>query len=213
MKLTKTTALRLMALSGLLPLLYIISSITTQGYPQVEPTFPQLIISGIIVLLTAAILICGVIGGIILSKETVSFAAIFFTIFSGIMVFFLLIYALIIFGTENPLRVIFGMGDFAGFGFGLTAIFYAVCLFSHVKKDGRNIKTLSVTYGVFGILGIMQYIMIMVLGNRTEGGNPNDPLFYSLFTMDALTVTCIIPAILGVILLILLWRSDLPIAE
>lgn len=213
MKFTKMAALRMMTLSGLLPLLYIISRINTQGYPQVEPVFPQLIISVVIVLLTAAILVCGVIGGIILSKETVSFAAIFFTLFSGIMVFFLLIYALIILGTENPLHAIFGMGDFAGFGFGLTAIFYAVCIFSQGKKDVFTIKTLSATYGVLGILGIMQYIIIMVLGNKTEGANPNGPLFYSLFTMDALTVTCIIPAILGIILLILVWKSNFYFVE
>ena len=72
MKLTKTTALRLMALSGLLPLLYIISRINTQGYPQVEPTTPQLVLSAVIVLLTAVILVCGVIGGILLAKETAS---------------------------------------------------------------------------------------------------------------------------------------------
>ena len=213
MKFTKIAALRMMTLSGLLPLLYIISRINTEGYPQVEPAFPQLILSVVIVIMTALILVCGVIGGIILSKETVSFAAIFFTVFSGIMIFFLLIYAPIILGTDNPLCAIFEMGDFAGFGFGLTAIFYAVCIFFSGKKDCFTIKTLSATYGVFGILGIMHYIMIMVLGNRTEGGNPNDPLFYSLFTMDALAVTCIVPAILGVILLILVWRRGLPIVE
>ena len=86
--------------------------------------------------MTALILVCGVIGGIILSKETVSFAAIFFTVFSGIMIFFLLIYAPIILGTDNPLCAIFEMGEFAGFGFGLTAIFYAVwfVFFSQGKK-------------------------------------------------------------------------------
>ena len=108
---------------------FLISRINTQGYPQVEPAFPQLILSVVIVIMTALILVCGVIGGIILSKETVSFAAIFFTVFSGIMIFFLLIYAPIILGTDNPLCAIFEMGDFAGFGFGLTAIFYAVCIF------------------------------------------------------------------------------------
>ena len=71
MKLTKTTALRLMALSGLLPLLYIISCITTREYPQVEPTFPLLIISGIIVLLTAVILVCGVMSGFSLMLENI----------------------------------------------------------------------------------------------------------------------------------------------
>ena len=110
---------------------FLISHINTQRYPQVEHTFPQSILSVVIVFLTAVIFVCWVIWGSILSRETVSFAAIFFTVFSGVMVFFLLlIYAPIIFGTEKNLRAIFGMGDFAGFGFGLTAIFYAVCIFS-----------------------------------------------------------------------------------
>ena len=95
----------------------------------------------------------------------------------------------------------------------LLQFFMLFVFFFSGKKDGFTIKTLSATYGVFGILGIMHYIMIMVLGNRTEGGNPNDSLFYSLFTMDALAVTCIVPAILGVILLILVWRRGLPIVE
>ena len=208
MKPTKTAALRLMALSGLLPLLYVISYINTLGYPLAEPSFPQLILSAGITLLTTAVLICGIIGGIFLTAETKSFAALFFTMLSGVMLFFLIFYISIIFGTENPLYAAFGLGDFARFSFGLTSVFYAVFLFSFAAKENRKCKIFSAAYGAFGIVGIIQYILIMVLGNRTEGGSLADPSIYSLFTMDALAVTCVIPAILGIILLILVWKTD-----
>lgn len=213
MKLTKTTALRLMALSGLLPLLYIISRINTQGYPQVEPTTPQLVLSAVIVLLTAVILVCGVIGGILLAKETASFAAIFFAVFSGITVFFLLMYVLLLFSSSNPLTSLFGLGDVAGFGFGLTAVFYMVLLFSFAAKENKKIKPFAAAYGVFGILGIIQFVLITVIGDSMDVANAVYPAYYSLFTIDALAVTCIVPAILGIILLILVWKADFSSAE
>ena len=213
MKLTKTTALRLMALSGLLPLLYIISCITTQGYPQVEPTLPQLILSAGVAFLTAVILICGVVGGILLAKETTSFAALGFAVLSGVMGFFLLMYVPILFGSPNPQTLLFGLGDFAGSGFCLTAILYMMILFSFAGKENRKTKPLAAAYGVFGIIGIIQFILIMVLGNRTDGGSLSDPSIYALFTQDALAVTCVFPAILGIILLILVWKTDFSSAE
>lgn len=213
MKFTKTTALRLMALSGLLPLLYIISCITTQGYPQVEPTFPQLIISGIIVLLTAVILVCGVIGGFSLIEDGKSFASFLFMIASGFLTFILLMYVLILFSSPNPQSIVFAMGDFSGYGFAFTAIFYTVVLFSHVKKENKKIKPFAAAYGVFGILGLIQVIMMITTGDSMDVANAVYPAYYSLFTIDALAVTCIVPAILGIILLILVWKADLPIAE
>ena len=213
MKLTKTTALRLMALSGLLPLLYIISCITTQGYPQVEPTFPQLIISGIIVLLTAVILICGVIGGFSLIECGKSFASFIFMISSGFMTFILLMSVPILFSSPNPQSILFGLGDIAGYGFALTAIFYTVVLFSHIKKENRKWKALAAVYWVFGILGLIQGILMTPIGDSMDVANAVYPAYYSLFTMDALAVTCIVPAILGIILLILVWKTDFSDAE
>ena len=213
MKLSKTTALRLMALSGLLPLLYVISRINSHGYPLVEPTFPQLILSAFIVILTSVILVLGIIGGVLLTKKTESFSPFGFTLASGIMFLFMMFYVWLLFNSSNPISIAISLGDFAGFSFCFTAIFYAVFLSSVVGKENRKIRSLSTVYGVFSIISIIQIVMMPAIGDSMDVANAVYPAYYSLFTMDAVTVTCIIPAILGIILLILVWKADLFLEE
>ena len=213
MKLTKTASLRLMALSGLLPLLYIITRINRHGYPLAEPTFPQLILLACIVILTAVILVSGIIGGVLLTKKTESFSPFGFTLASGIMFLFILYYVWLLFNSSNPLSIAFSLGDIAGFSFGFTAIFYAVFLSSVVGKENRKLRTLSIAYGVFSIITIIQFVMTSAIGDSMDVANAVYPAYYSLFTMDAVTVTCIFPAILGILLLIFVWKADLFLEE
>ena len=213
MKLTKTASIRLMALSGLLPLLYIITRINRHGYPLAEPTFPQLILLACIVILTAVILVSGIIGGVLLTKKTESFSPFGFTLASGIMFLFILYYVWLLFNSSNPLSIAFSLGDIAGFSFGFTAIFYAVFLSSVVGKENRKLRTLSIAYGVFSIITIIQFVMIPAIGDSMDVANAVYPAYYSLFTMDAVTFTCIIPAILGILLLIFVWKADLFLEE
>lgn len=213
MKLTKTASIRLMALSGLLPLLYIITRINRHGYPLAEPTFPQLILLACIVILTAVILVSGIIGGVLLTKKTESFSPFGFTLASGIMFLFILYYVWLLFNSSNPLSIAFSLGDIAGFSFGFTAIFYAVFLSSVVGKENRKLRTLSIAYGVFSIITIIQFVMIPAIGDSMDVANAVYPAYYSLFTMDAVTVTCIFPAILGILLLIFVWKADLFLEE
>ena len=213
MKLTKTASIRLMALSGLLPLLYIITRINRHGYPLAEPTFPQLILLACIVILTAVILVSGIIGGVLLTKKTESFSPFGFTLASGIMFLFILYYVWLLFNSSNPLSIAFSFGDIAGFSFGFTAIFYAVFLSSVVGKENRKLRTLSIAYGVFSIITIIQFVMTSVIGDSMDVANAVYPAYYSLFTMDAVTVTCIFPAILGILLLIFVWKADLFLEE
>ena len=213
MKLTKTASIRLMALSGLLPLLYIITRINRHGYPLAEPTFPQLILLACIVILTAVILVSGIIGGVLLTKKTESFSPFGFTLASGIMFLFILYYVWLLFNSSNPLSIAFSLGDIAGFSFGFTAIFYAVFLSSVVGKENRKLRTLSIAYGVFSIITIIQFVMTSVIGDSMDVANAVYPAYYSLFTMDAVTVTCIFPAILGILLLIFVWKADLFLEE
>lgn len=213
MKLTKTASIRLMALSGLLPLLYIITRINRHGYPLAEPTFPQLILLACIVILTAVILVSGIIGGVLLTKKTESFSPFGFTLASGIMFLFILYYVWLLFNSSNPLSIAFSLGDIAGFSFGFTAIFYAVFLSSVVGKENRKLRTLSIAYGVFSIISIIQIVMMPAIGDSMDVANAVYPAYYSLFTMDAVTFTCIIPAILGILLLIFVWKADLFLEE
>jgi len=213
MKLTKTASIRLMALSGLLPLLYIITRINRHGYPLAEPTFPQLILLACIVILTAVILVSGIIGGVLLTKKTESFSPFGFTLASGIMFLFILYYVWLLFNSSNPLSIAFSLGDIAGFSFGFTAIFYAVFLSSVVGKENRKLRTLSIAYGVFSIITIIQFVMTSAIGDSMDVANAVYPAYYSLFTMDAVTVTCIFPAILGILLLIFVWKADLFLEE
>ena len=213
MKLTKTASIRLMALSGLLPLLYIITRINRHGYPLAEPTFPQLILLACIVILTAVILVSGIIGGVLLTKKTESFSPFGFTLASGIMFLFILYYVWLLFNSSNPLSIAFSLGDIAGFSFGFTAIFYAVFLSSVVGKENRKLRTLSIAYGVFSIITIIQFVMTSAIGDSMDVANAVYPAYYSLFTMDAITVTCIFPAILGILLLIFVWKADLFLEE
>lgn len=213
MKLTKTASIRLMALSGLLPLLYIITRINRHGYPLAEPTFPQLILLACIVILTAVILVSGIIGGVLLTKKTESFSPFGFTLASGIMFLFILYYVWLLFNSSNPLSIAFSLGDIAGFSFGFTAIFYAVFLSSVVGKENRKHRTLSIAYGVFSIITIIQFVMTSAIGDSMDVANAVYPAYYSLFTMDAVTVTCIFPAILGILLLIFVWKADLFLEE
>ena len=213
MKLTKTASIRLMALSGLLPLLYIITRINRHGYPLAEPTFPQLILLACIVILTAVILVSGIIGGVLLTKKTESFSPFGFTLASGIMFLFILYYMWLLFNSSNPLSIAFSLGDIAGFSFGFTAIFYAVFLSSVVGKENRKLRTLSISYGVFSIITIIQFVMTSAIGDSMDVANAVYPAYYSLFTMDAITVTCIFPAILGILLLIFVWKADLFLEE
>ena len=213
MKLTKTASIRLMALSGLLPLLYIITRINRHGYPLAEPTFPQLILLACIVILTAVILVSGIIGGVLLTKKTESFSPFGFTLASGIMFLFILYYVWLLFNSSNPLSIAFSLGDIAGFSFGFTAIFYAVFLSSVVGKENRKLRTLSIAYGVFSIIMIIQFVMTSAIGDSMDVANAVYPAYYSLFTMDAVTVTCIFPAILGILLLIFVWKADLFLEE
>ncbi|MBQ4134974.1 MAG: hypothetical protein IJD66_05665 [Methanocorpusculum sp.] len=213
MKLTKTASIRLMALSGLLPLLYIITRINRHGYPLAEPTFPQLILLACIVILTAVILVSGIIGGVLLTKKTESFSPFGFTLASGIMFLFILYYVWLLFNSSNPLSIAFSLGDIAGFSFGFTAIFYAVFLSSVVGKENRKLRTLSIAYGVFSIITIIQFVMTPAIGDSMDVANAVYPAYYSLFTMDAVTVTCIFPAILGILLLIFVWKADLFLEE
>ena len=213
MKLTKTASIRLMALSGLLPLLYIITRINRHGYPLAEPTFPQLILLACIVILTAVILVSGIIGGVLLTKKTESFSPFGFTLASGIMFLFILYYMWLLFNSSNPLSIAFSLGDIAGFSFGFTAIFYAVFLSSVVGKENRKLRTLSISYGVFSIITIIQFVMTSAIGDSMDVANAVYPAYYSLFTMDAVTVTCIFPAILGILLLIFVWKADLFLEE
>ena len=213
MKLTKTASIRLMALSGLLPLLYIITRINRHGYPLAEPTFPQLILLACIVILTAVILVSGIIGGVLLTKKTESFSPFGFTLASGIMFLFILYYVWLLFNSSNPLSIAFSLGDIAGFSFGITAIFYAVFLSSVVGKENRKLRTLSIAYGVFSIITIIQFVMTSAIGDSMDVANAVYPAYYSLFTMDAITVTCIFPAILGILLLIFVWKADLFLEE
>jgi len=213
MKLTKTASIRLMALSGLLPLLYIITRINRHGYPLAEPTFPQLILLACIVILTAVILVSGIIGGVLLTKKTESFSPFGFTLASGIMFLFILYYMWLLFNSSNPLSIAFSLGDIAGFSFGFTAIFYAVFLSSVVGKENRKLRTLSIAYGVFSIITIIQFVMTSAIGDSMDVANAVYPAYYSLFTMDAVTVTCIFPAILGILLLIFVWKADLFLEE
>jgi len=213
MKLTKTASIRLMALSGLLPLLYIITRINRHGYPLAEPTFPQLILLACIVILTAVILVSGIIGGVLLTKKTESFSPFGFTLASGIMFLFILYYMWLLFNSSNPLSIAFSLGDIAGFSFGFTAIFYAVFLSSVVGKENRKLRTLSIAYGVFSIITIIQFVMTPAIGDSMDVANAVYPAYYSLFTMDAVTVTCIFPAILGILLLIFVWKADLFLEE
>ena len=213
MKLTKTASIRLMALSGLLPLLYIITRINRHGYPLAEPTFPQLILLACIVILTAVILVSGIIGGVLLTKKTESFSPFGFTLASGIMFLFILYYVWLLFNSSNPLSIAFSLGDIAGFSFGFTAIFYAVFLSSVVGKENRKLRTLSIAYGVFSIIMIIQFVMTSAIGDSMDVANAVYPAYYSLFTMDAVTFTCIIPAILGILLLIFVWKADLFLEE
>ena len=213
MNISKTTALRLMALSCLLPLLYVISRINSHGYPLVEPTFPQLILSACIVILTAVILVSGIIGGVLLTKKTESFSPFGFTLASGIMFLFMMFYVWLLFNSSNPLSIAISLGDFAGFSFCLTAIFYAVFLSSVVGKDNRKLRFLSIAYGVFSIITIIQFIMTSVIGDSMDVANAVYPAYYSLFTMDAVTVTCIIPAFIGILLMIFVWKADLFLEE
>ena len=213
MKLTKTASIRLMALSGLLPLLYIITRINRHGYPLAEPTFPQLILLACIVILTAVILVSGIIGGVLLTKKTESFSPFGFTLASGIMFLFILYYMWLLFNSSNPLSIAFSLGDIAGFSFGFTAIFYAVFLSSVVGKENRKLRTLSIAYGVFSIITIIQFVMTSAIGDSMDVANAVYPAYYSLFTMDAITVTCIFPAILGILLLIFVWKADLFLEE
>lgn len=213
MKLTKTASIRLMALSGLLPLLYIITRINRHGYPLAEPTFPQLILLACIVILTAVILVSGIIGGVLLTKKTESFSPFGFTLASGIMFLFILYYVWLLFNSSNPLSIAFSLGDIAGFSFGFTAIFYAVFLSSVVGKENRKLRTLSIAYGVFSIITIIQFVMTSAIGDSMDVANAVYPAYYSLFTMDAVTVTCIFTAILGILLLIFVWKADLFLEE
>ena len=213
MKLTKTASIRLMALSGLLPLLYIITRINRHGYPLAEPTFPQLILLACIVILTAVILVSGIIGGVLLTKKTESFSPFGFTLASGLMFLFILYYVWLLFNSSNPLSSAFSLGDIAGFSFGFTAIFYAVFLSSVVGKENRKLRTLSIAYGVFSIISIIQIVMMPAIGDSMDVANAVYPAYYSLFTMDAVTFTCIIPAILGILLLIFVWKADLFLEE
>ena len=213
MKLTKTASIRLMALSGLLPLLYIITRINRHGYPLAEPTLPQLILLACIVILTAVILVSGIIGGVLLTKKTESFSPFGFTLASGIMFLFILYYVWLLFNSSNPLSIAFSLGDIAGFSFGFTAIFYAVFLSSVVGKENRKLRTLSIAYGVFSIITIIQFVMTPAIGDSMDVANAVYPAYYSLFTMDAVTVTCIFPAILGILLLIFVWKADLFLEE
>ena len=196
-----------------LPLLYIITRINRHGYPLAEPTFPQLILLACIVILTAVILVSGIIGGVLLTKKTESFSPFGFTLASGIMFLFILYYVWLLFNSSNPLSIAFSLGDIAGFSFGFTAIFYAVFLSSVVGKENRKLRTLSIAYGVFSIITIIQFVMTPAIGDSMDVANAVYPAYYSLFTMDAVTVTCIFPAILGILLLIFVWKADLFLEE
>ena len=66
---------------------------------------------------------------------------------------------------------------------------------------------LSAVYGIFGTAGLLQFFLMAATGDGMDVAGVTYPAYYSLLTMDALAVLCIIPAVIGIILLILIWRE------
>lgn len=206
MKLSQKTSLRLTAFSGLLPLIYILSRITQINHPA-EPSLLLQIISVALLILTEGVLICSIVGGIFLTEESKSFAAFFFTALSFFIFLIGLVYLSIFFGAAEPLSAAFGFADLAGGAFAVTALPYVVYLFSCIRKEQRGMRILSAVYGIFGTAGLLQFFLMAATGDGMDVEGVTYPAYYSLLTMDALAVLCIIPAVIGIILLILIWRE------